>query len=509
MDFGLKSMSLTRRNIVANFLGQGWIALMGFVFVPVYLKFIGAEGYGLVGFFVLLSSSLALLDGGLGVTATRQTAAYVGADFEAKTRILTLLRTIERLYWAVAVFISLIVAFSSQLIATHWLKVEPRQIPEVASAVRLMAVGLLVQFPVAFYNGCLIGLQKQVKLSLINSVSATLRGIGAVLVLWLVAPTVQSFFAWQCLLGFMTVIWLRLSLPEIRGKAGIKIFDLTSLRAVARFTAGVGGINVLALLLSQIDKIILSKILPLESFGYYTLAWTLGTFAYRFTAPIFNAYYPRITQMVTQGDQVELIDLHQKTELVDLYLKASRVMAIAIVPFSVWLAFYADELLILWTHNPRVASAADGALALIALGTMCNGFMHIPYSLQLASGWTGLAFWQNVVAVVLLVPLTYFFATYYGLTGAALPWLLLNAGYVLISAPLMYTVMLKAAKWRWYRSSVIYPFVQATCLIALFHYLSNQFNDSFNVTIMTFFGLFATVAVGAWSSGLVKVRQLT
>jgi len=110
---------------------------------------------------------------------------------------------------------------------------------------------------------------------------------------------------------------------------------------------------------------------------------------------------------------------------------------------------------------------------------------------------------------VLLVPLTYFFATYYGLTGAALPWLLLNAGYVLISAPLMYTVMLKAAKWRWYRSSVIYPFVQATCLIALFHYLSNQFNDSFNVTIMTFFGLFATVAVGAWSSGLVKVRQLT
>src|SRR6185369_12236950 len=114
-------------------------------------------------------------------------------------------------------------------------------------------------------------------------------------------------------------------------------------------TAGVGGINVLALLLSQIDKIILSKILPLESFGYYTLAWTLGTFAYRFTAPIFNAYYPRITQMITQGDQVELIDLHQKTELVDLYLKASRVMAIAIVPFSVWLAFFANELLILWT----------------------------------------------------------------------------------------------------------------------------------------------------------------
>src|SRR5207249_8225559 len=97
------------------------------------------------------------------------------------------------------------------------------QIPDIVSAVRLMAVGLLVQFPVAFYNGCLIGLQRQVKLSVINSVSATLRAVGAVLVLWLVSPTIQSFFAWQCVLGFITVAWLRQSLAHtLRGKPGMK-----------------------------------------------------------------------------------------------------------------------------------------------------------------------------------------------------------------------------------------------------------------------------------------------
>src|SRR5262245_27020039 len=163
-------VSLVRRNIIDNFIGQGWIALMGFVFVPFYLKFIGAEGYGLVGFFVLLSQTMALLDAGLGATATRQSAASIEADPDGKARIATLLRTIECLFWAVALFIGLVVMFCARLLATHWLNVHPEQIPEVVSALRLMSFSLLVQFPVAFYNGCLIGLQKQVTLSVINSV---------------------------------------------------------------------------------------------------------------------------------------------------------------------------------------------------------------------------------------------------------------------------------------------------------------------------------------------------
>jgi O-antigen/teichoic acid export membrane protein len=506
---GQSSISLVKRNIIANFAGQAWMALMGFIFVPFYLRFIGVEGYGLVGFFVLLSSALALMDGGLGVSATRQIAGYATSDDEGKRRIVALLRSIESVFWMVAVLAGLIVAVSARLIATYWLNVEPRRITEVISAVRLMGICLLIQFPITFYSGCLVGLQSQLKLNVINSVSATMRGIGAVVVLWLVSPTVQSFFVWQCVVSFITVLWLRITLAETtRNVRGVKIFDLAALRGVAKFTVGVGGINILSFLLTQIDKIILSKILSLQSFGYYMLAWTLGTFAYRFTGPIFNAYYPRITELMSQGNHFEVIDVHEKGELIDLYLKASRVMAIAIVPFSVWLAFFGHQLLVLWTHDLSVADSANSALALIALGTMCHGFMHIPYGLQLASGWTALAFWQNVIAVVLLVPLTYFFALHYGLTGAALPWLLLNVGYVLISAPLMYRVILKAAKWSWYRSSVIYPLFQATFLIAFFHYFSSRFTDSLLATIVIFFGLFATVAVGALSSGVVRIREL-
>src|SRR3989442_1965271 len=141
-------MDLIRRNIAANFAAQGWIALMGFIFVPFYLRFIGAEGYGLVGFFVLLSSALALLDGGLAVTVTRQTAAYIKGDDEHQARIVSLLRTIECFFWPLALFIALVVASVEPFIPTPWLNVDPSRIPDLVSAERLMAAGLLLRFPV-------------------------------------------------------------------------------------------------------------------------------------------------------------------------------------------------------------------------------------------------------------------------------------------------------------------------------------------------------------------------
>src|SRR5215831_9771679 len=110
-------MSLVRRNIIANFAGQGWIALMGFVFVPFYLRLIGAEGYGLIGFFVLLSSTLSLLDMGFDITAMREIAPFNHVDDSEKERISTLLRSIEFLLWAIALMIGVAVALAAPLIA--------------------------------------------------------------------------------------------------------------------------------------------------------------------------------------------------------------------------------------------------------------------------------------------------------------------------------------------------------------------------------------------------------
>ena len=62
---------VAQTNVVANYLGQGWAALMGLAFVPLYVKILGAETYGLIGVFAVLQSCVTLLDLGLTPTLNR------------------------------------------------------------------------------------------------------------------------------------------------------------------------------------------------------------------------------------------------------------------------------------------------------------------------------------------------------------------------------------------------------------------------------------------------------
>ncbi|WP_322361905.1 hypothetical protein [Pseudomonas sp. Teo4] len=68
-------MSL-KKNIVANYFSQIYVALIGVLILPIYIKYMGAESYGLIGFFTMLQAWFALLDLGLTPTIGRETARF-------------------------------------------------------------------------------------------------------------------------------------------------------------------------------------------------------------------------------------------------------------------------------------------------------------------------------------------------------------------------------------------------------------------------------------------------
>jgi O-antigen/teichoic acid export membrane protein len=318
-----------------------------------------------------------------------------------------------------------------------------------------MGFAIALQMPVGFYSGGLMGLQRQVLLNAINIVIYTLRGAGAWLVLWLVSPTIQAYFLWQIVVSIINTFLLAMFLKRrLRFGDNKAFFQKQLLKGIWKFAAGMSGIAILSVILTQMDKVILTRILSLEMFGYYTLAGSVAmALGFVFT-PVFSAVYPMFTQSVS---------LNNQEDLKRLYHKSCQFMSVLVLPAATIVALFSHEILLLWTQNATTAQETHLLVSILICGTALNGLMYFPYALQLASGWTSLSFFKNVIAVILLAPLIIFMALRYGAAGAASVWLILNIGYVFFEIPIMHRRLLRNEKWRWYLQDVCLPF--AACIL--------------------------------------------
>ncbi|WP_129633324.1 lipopolysaccharide biosynthesis protein [Candidatus Oscillochloris fontis] len=446
------------RNILANLFSKGWSAVMGLAFVPFYILLLGMEAYGLIGLFATLQVIFSLLDLGITTTLNRELARYSALSEKAQ-EMRNLLRTFEIIYWGLAILIGLIIYGIAPFIAHDWVNTSSLAPAIVTQSIRLMGLVLAFQFPLGFYAGGLLGLQHQVLNSLLQATDATLRFGGVVLVLWLIQPTLQVFFGWQALVSMVstlltvTILWRIMPHAPRRAR-----FDVARLQAVWRFAAGMLGISSTAILLTQMDKIVLSKVLPLEQFGYYSLAGVLANGVALLTTPVFNALFPRFSQLVVIGDQAQLRET---------YHRSCQIMAVIIIPVTVILACFAPEILFLWTRNPTTVAQTHLLVTLLVTGTALNGLMNLPYALQLAHGWTSLVFWINIVSILIFMPLIFVLTSFYGAVGAAIVWCGLNGMYVLVQIQIMHQRLLPGEQWRWYRQDVVQPLVVALVVAGL------------------------------------------
>jgi O-antigen/teichoic acid export membrane protein len=447
-----------KRNIVANYVGQGWTGIMALAFIPLYIRYLGMEAYGLIGLFAVMQAWLTLLDIGMTPTLNREMARYTGGAHSAQS-IGDLLRSLELLCFSLTAVIGFGVWVASDYLATDWLKAEKLPTPVVAQAIAVMAFVAAFRFVEGIYRGSLVGLQRQVWYNGFAAVLATLRYGGAVAVLAWVSPTVRAFFLWQGFISLLTVavfaVKVHRTLPRPPRPAR---FSYEALAGVWRFAAGMMGISFLALLLTQVDKIVLSRLLTLESFGYYTLASTVAGVLIMIIVPLDNAIYPRMVVLSSQpGDR----------DLVTLYHEGMQLVTVLTAPAVMLLSVFAGGVIFAWSGNPRLADGVAPILSALVLGTFLNGLMHMPYQLQLAHGWTRLTIITNIVAVAILIPALLLVVPGYRAVGAAWIWVTLNAGYVLITVQFMHRRLIPREKWRWYVADVMLPVAGAAAVAAL------------------------------------------
>jgi peptidoglycan biosynthesis protein MviN/MurJ (putative lipid II flippase) len=100
---------------------------------------------------------------------------------------------------------------------------------------------------------------------------------------------------------------------------------------------------------------------------------------------------------------------------------ARRQLAAVLVPLCLVLFVFAKPILQVWLGS-AFASTAGGALRILSVGVILTGLAHLPMALLYGSGRPDLPAKIHVFQVAVHVPLTFYFVSRWGVTGAAIAW---------------------------------------------------------------------------------------
>ena len=416
-------MSLTAISVLINYVSRGWAAFLAIAFVPIFINLLGIEGYALVGLYISLSSLMVIVNMGLNATVMRELARYTGGALsgqEAK----------DLVFSAASLFTGILLVFMAlaylaiPIVFYDWAASSELEHSQVILSIKLAFVALALRAVGAMYRNGLIGLDKHIDANTIDITFITLRYIGTTLLLVFYKNGIIVFFTAQVFICLGEIISYRLfllaKLPTTKRSAR---WQVQLLIRNWRYSVGVAGFGCLTTLLLQADKLILTKLVSLEQFGYYSVAFTVAAVLSALSYPVVVTWQPKLARLYAEKKFLQL-DV--------MYKYGCRLLVLATVPASLVLCAFADELLLLWQQSEDVIQNSSLAMSLLVLAQMMLALTYMTQVLQMAYGWTRLLVTSQALALLALIPTLVIMSSYWGITGAASAVLLVLSIYSLL-----------------------------------------------------------------------------
>jgi len=431
-------MSRLSKNILYNLFGQGLLVILGFVAVKFIFKQLGQDALGIIYFTLTLNALLtAILALGINETTVREVAAFHEED---PTYVKHLLQTASLFYWSLYVLAAMALYASAPWLVTKWIHLGTLSPFTASRILRVLGISSLLALPRSFYASILRGIQRMEFTNLIDVGTSALQQFGTIFVLSL-GGGLNQVILWMAgcyLLG--PVIYLRVCAHFFGAKAFIPWVWTSAIHRNAGYTFKLAGITVLSIIHTQSDKAIVSKLLSLGVFGYYSMAYNAVSRGMLVSASVSQAVFPSFSALYKQGDRAGL--MRQYKNLQDL-------LCYAIIPMFAAIPFAARPLFTC-VLNAEAARMLLWPVTFLCIGFCMNGTLTIPYVFSLAVGKPEIAARSNYYALFVVLPVTTLLVYKFGIAGAGLSWVFYHVFAYAYMMPRTCTECLGIPVWKWF-----------------------------------------------------------
>lgn len=488
-----------KKNILANYLSQLYVTGIGILILPFYIKYMGAEAYGLIGFFAMLQAWFALFDIGLTPTIARETARFHGGSMSALS-YRQLFRSLTIIFVVVALIGGAGMWYSADTIANKWLNASDLGADELVFSVQIMAISVALRWLGGLYRGVITGAERLVWLSSFNVIIASFKFLLVFPSMWLFGFTPHVFFFHQIVVVIIEISVLLIMANRLKPIIDIQKFHIgwsfKPVQSVMKFALAIAFTSAVWILVTQTDKLILSGILSLSEYGYFTLAVLLASGITVISGPVSGAIMPRMARLCAEGKHDEMILIYKNsTQLVSVVAGAA----------SVVIAFYAETLVYTWTGDKNVATNVAPILRLYALGNGILAISAFPYYLQYALGNLRYHLIGNIITVILLIPALVFSVNHYGGVGAGYVWLGVNSFYLILGVSYIHGRLVPGLHFKWILIDCASIYVPVVVSLSVISYLfSFQSVDRLENLFYLFFVSLIAIVVSMLSSSVIR-----
>lgn len=427
---------------------KAWAGVLSLFAIPLYIRLMSVDEYGVIALFALITSFVLVLDFGIPAWLTREFAKPDKPRLRLQQA--DLLLDTDRLC---ALAFSII-----SLTGLLWSWLSDNSAKQVAGGCALIlgCATLAAQWIGLVYAGIVQGRQNFKASALVIGVGATIRVVSTLGLLY-IEPSLTVYFFVNFLVFFGQAMAFRYfaNIERVRDHArgpGRKLW----VRRAVQFSMAMTPMSILSVVLSQADKVMVGYFSSIKDFSIYMLAWALpGALGLIAITPIGSMALAVLARS---------FDSTNADKMWKAYTALTAMMVIAVVPAATIMVAVPDTVLALWGLPHDAVVDVSRVLPILVVGTAINGIMSIPYTLQIATGWTRLPLIMNTAAVLISLPTSAVLASRFGAVGAASGWLMTNLLFLVVWPYLMHRRLFRSQLLEWLGFSVLFPTVVAVCV---------------------------------------------
>ncbi len=466
--------------------GQALPLLVGVLTIPLVVRGLGTERFGLLSLAWVVLGYFTIFDLGLGRATTKYVAEAMGKGEEDKVpQIIWTAVTFQ----AVLGFVGAFVLFGiTDLLAESVLNIPPQLLGEAKDTFHLLALSIPLVLVSSSFSGVLEAAQRFDLVNAVRIPSSTLTfllplvglylgfGLPGIVALILLARvgTLAAFF-----------------MMDLRIVPRLKKYSVSIARFSQLFTFG-GWVMITSIvgpILVYLDRFLIGSLLTIAAVAYYTAPYEMVTRLTIISASLTMTLFPAFSALEGVRD---------RQRLGTIFSRSVKYILLASGPILVLIVIFAKEILQIWLGND-FAIESTVAMQVLALGVLINSLAYMPFALLQGIGRPDLPAKFHLIQLPIYIVVAWILVSEFGIVGAAGAWTV----RAVLDAFLLYVATFKV--YRLSPSLMAENGTKLTIIVlvifACIAYGLKVFSQDLSMTVQSFLfiGLFTLFAWACWN----------